>query len=129
MRSLALVVRIFLVATSALPQELPLSKDQQEVWNREEAYGAAIRSRNADAYLSLLHEDFVGWPYFDHYPVRKSDVRKDPFPLNSNAENVVETDDFKRKAVRTAHTWMKSHGAWLIVGGMSSLVEPPAPSK
>jgi hypothetical protein len=53
MRSLALVVRIFLVATSALPQELPLSKAQQEVWNREEAYGAAIRSRNADAYLSL----------------------------------------------------------------------------
>jgi Domain of unknown function (DUF4440) len=104
-----------------------------------------------------LHEDFVGWPYFDHDPVRKSDVRKDPFPLHRNAENVVETYDFKRKAVpmfgetavvhylvtitskrdgketertvRITPTWMKSHGVWLIVGGMSLLVEPPAPSK
>ena len=157
MRSLALAVSILLVATSALPQELPLSKDQQEVWNREEAYVTAVRTRNADAYLSLLHEDFVGWPYFDHDPVGKSDVRKDPFSQHRNTENVVETYDFKRKAlqvfgdtavahyvvtitsnrdgketsrtVRVTHTWMKSHGVWLIVGGMSSLVEPPAPSK
>jgi ketosteroid isomerase-like protein len=145
------------MATSALPQEQPLSKDQQEIWNREEAYLTAVRTRNADAYLSLFHEDFVGWPYFDHDPVRKSDVRKDPFPLHRNSENVVETYDSKRKAVqmfgetavvhylvtitsnrdgketartaRITHTWMKTHGVWLIVGGMSSLVEPPEPSK
>jgi hypothetical protein len=155
MRSLALAVSVLLVATSALPQEPPLSKDQQEagIANRTTSPPSAAAMLTP---TSLLHEDFVGWPYFDHNPVRKSDVRKDPFPLHRNTENIVETCDFKRKAVqmfgetavvhflvtitskragketstaRITHTWMKSHGVWLIVGGMSSLVEPPAPSK
>jgi ketosteroid isomerase-like protein len=93
-------VSMLLLAAMASPQELSLSKKQQEVWNREEAYWTAVRSRNADAYIALWREDFVGWPYFDHDPIRKSDLGKDPFPLARNAENTTETRDVTRKAVQ-----------------------------
>jgi len=161
MRGLALGVlglSWLLSAAAAVAQEASLTKEQQEVWNREEAYWHAVRARDANAYIALWHEDFVGWPYFDEEPIRKSDVRKNPFPWVRNSNNAMETFEITRKAVqvfgetavvhylvtgrskqsdgkvavrvsRITHMWMRSGGVWLIVGGMSSRVEPPEPSK
>jgi ketosteroid isomerase-like protein len=144
-----------LLAAAAAPQEASLTKEQQEVWSREEAYRNAVQSRDANAFVALWHEDFVGWPYFEQESIRKSDIRKAPF---RNSGNAVETYEVARKAVqifgdtavvhylatvnskrsdgridvrvvRITHTWKKTGGVWLIIGGMSSRVEPSGPSK
>jgi hypothetical protein len=75
----ALSLSWILLAAAATPQEAPLAKEQQEVWSREEAYRNAVQSRDANAFIALLHEDFVGWPYFEQQPIRKADFRKAPF--------------------------------------------------
>lgn len=151
----ALSLSWILLAAAATPQEAPLAKEQQEVWSREEAYRNAVQSRDANAFIALLHDDFVGWPYFEQQPIRKADFRKAPF---RNFGDAVETYEVARKAVqifgdtavvhylmtvnskqsdgkidvrvvRLTHTWVKAKGVWLIIGGMSSRVEPSEPSK
>src|SRR5215469_17881655 len=94
----ALGLSWLLVAAAAVAQEASLTKEQQEVWNREEAYWNAMRSRDAKAFVALWHEDFVGWPHFDEEPIHKSDLRKNPF--RAFRTDVIQTYEVTRKAVQ-----------------------------
>jgi ketosteroid isomerase-like protein len=45
----------------------------EEIWALEESYWRHVRDGDVEAYLSLWHEDFIGWPCTDdaRHPVRK----------------------------------------------------------
>ncbi len=118
----------------------------------EEKYWDYVKTRNADGYLSLWHEDFVGWPFFAEEPNHKEDIRKSPF--RRNPTNMPESVILDPKAVefhsglaitfyvvtvtytrpdgttettksRITHTWTKSKTGWVIISGMSAKIDPP----
>ena len=45
------------------------SAEQLEVWEREELYWEARKANDYDAYMSLWHQDFSGWPFTSATPV------------------------------------------------------------
>jgi len=47
--------------------------DEKAVWKLEEDYWRFVSAGDVDAYVSLWHDDFVGWPCFEWNPARKGD--------------------------------------------------------
>ena len=128
-----------------------LSKEQREVWSREESYWEYLKTRNVEGYVGLWHESFVGWPYFTEEPIHKEDIRKTPFrrspdgelqrvdlqlkTVESLGENVVafylvtiaykQSDGGTKNTIsRIMHTWTKTRDGWVIISGMAAKVEP-----
>jgi hypothetical protein len=60
--SFALVVYAILV--TSWPDRLAIAHTPNidEVWALEEAYWEYVQSGDVDHYLTLWHEDFIGWP-------------------------------------------------------------------
>ena len=127
------------------------AKDEAQVWQLEKAYWEYVKANDLEKYRALWHENFVGWPFVSSAPVRKDritdwinantskgiklqsysieqlaiqvtgDIAIDCYRINATwatgkgAE--VRTDKF-----RITHTWIRTHGAWQIIGGMSAPV-------
>lgn len=149
------LISIFLIllGTLCFAQESNPSPEQVQVWNMEEKYWQIIKAQDSKGYMALWDENQVAWPYGLPAPIRKDEVRTDPFGvfhdvkmtsarLEPKAVQVFKdiaityytvTGTYVRKddsteveTLRISHIWRKSDGGWLIIGGMSS---PPAPSK
>jgi len=124
-----------------------LSPRQKEVWQMEETYWKDLQTTNFTHYMTLWHEDFLGWPSFSPHPVNKDGIA-DSLPTSMSG---VLSYEFLEKAVRVTgevgitqyavkftrtipggqiesrvsritHTWLKTKNTWQIIGGMSSLV-------
>ena len=127
------------------PMALDMSAREQEVWRFEEDYWKYVKARDLESYLSLWHEDFVGWPGFSTKPVRKDSIgdwTQDPdskltaYELRPAAVQLFGNTAVTHYAVsirwsnrsgetesevsRITHTWMKDGERWLIIGGMSA---------
>ncbi len=129
-----------------------LSPRQSEVWQMEETYWKDLQTVNYTHYMTLWHEDFLGWPYFSPHPVNKDGIA-DSLPARMSG---VVSYEFLEKAVRVTgevgitqyavkytvatpggqaetrvsritHTWLKTKNTWQIIGGMSSLVSSSVP--
>jgi ketosteroid isomerase-like protein len=145
---------LLLLAAPALPQNLKLSPEQQQVWNQEEKYWESVKAQDRAGYIALWDEDFVGWPYRFAEPIRKDQIRADPFGMlqgrrlqsvqlqpkavqvfkdvaivHYRVTNVYKLSDgnLQTQAARITHTWRRNNGVWLIIGGMSALVQEPKP--
>jgi len=84
------------------------SDEEKKVWQLEEKYWEYWIKKDIEGYLSLLHEDFLGWPddvAVVHFFIIGKD--KDGNPVGSR--------------YRITHTWMKQGGKWQVIGGMSSV--------
>ncbi len=129
-----------------------LSPHQNEVWQMEEAYWKDLQTANYSHYMTLWHEDVLGWPYFSPHPIHKDDIAN---YLPASKSDVLSYE-FLEKAVtvsgevgitvyavrytvptpggqsetrvnRITHTWLKTKNTWQIIGGMSSLVSSSTP--
>jgi ketosteroid isomerase-like protein len=156
MRILAMILVLMGAAMPNLAQTRQSSKNEREVWSREGQYWKYVMARDAEGYVGLWHEDFVGWPYFTEEPIRKDDIRKNPFPRNPNG--ALEKVELQPKSVqslgdnvatfyvvrvtykkndgsttqtvsRITHTWTKTKKGWVIISGMSAKVEGEAPGQ
>jgi len=130
---------------------LKFSPEQQEVWSREEDYWRVFKGLDREGYIALWEEKFVGWPCTLPAPVRKDAIRANPFGLMLGRElksvhlqpkalevfndvaiaHYVVTGTYARndgatevESLRITHTWRKTNGVWLIIGGMSSPAQP-----
>lgn len=129
------------------------TKEQKEVWKREEEYWDFYSSGNLDAFMKLWHRDFKGWPSFASKPASKKKLKKSmketieslaninikykltPHEINCCDKNVyatlyLYTTKFKNEEGKTVkssgritHTWKKTNGTWKIISGMSAPAE------
>lgn len=132
---------------------IDLDDRQEEVWQMEETYWHYVSSGNVDAYVSLWHDDFVGWPCFSWTPTGNAsigswveEIRDNHWTLTYDlrpaavqlfgdvavvpyaAEYVFGYPDGTSKGKgdwrKFTHTWMKLDGDWKIIGGMCAAQKP-----
>jgi len=130
------------------------NEDEKAVWQLEEDYWRYVSTGNIDSYVTLWHDDFVGWPCFEWTPARKGDIGKwvrdirdnkwkltyqlkplemqefggDTVIVHYAAEYVYDYGDGTRSGVgiwrKFTHTWMRVGDSWQIIGGMCAAQEP-----
>lgn len=127
------------------------AKDEAQVWGLEKTYWEYVKANDLERYRTLWHENFLGWPFVSPAPLRKGhitdwitsntskgiklrsysieqlavqvtgDIATNYYRINftwaNDGGSEVRTD-----RMRIAHTWIRTHGTWQIIGGMSSPV-------
>jgi len=120
---------------------------QKEVWQMEEKYLKAALTNDFDLWMTLWHEDFVGWPSQNKGPITKATLRsaeeqfRQPTPgsISTTQEPVSvqiygdvaithyivhKSGQYEGNAVehyaRITHTWLHQGDTWVIIGGMSA---------
>src|SRR5450432_2419972 len=113
---------------------------EMEVWNGELSL---FQAKDIGVYMSLWDDNFVGWPDYSEYPLRKSDIEASaseefratkpspalpaPVPLAVTVFGDVavtqyfwpEADETSPVRYRTTHTWKKGPHGWRIISGMA----------
>jgi ketosteroid isomerase-like protein len=144
-RGVAVVV-LLLLSTGCFAQASPAA---DQVWSQEQAYWNYVQAKNLDAYRSLWHPDFLGWPSVSPEPVRKPQItdwitshtsKDETLKLNDLERLVIQvTGDYATTTyrvrgtwvskdgkgqsfnVRVIHTWLRgADGKWEIISGMSA---------
>jgi ketosteroid isomerase-like protein len=149
-RHMLRTITLFL-ALSATAFAQNSAKDDAQVWELEKAYWEYVKANDLEKYRALWHENFVGWPFVSPAPVRKDhitdwitantskgialqsysieqlaiqvtgDIAINHYRINATWANGTGAEDRTDK-FRITHTWIRTHGTWQIVGGMSSPV-------
>ena len=132
---------------------IELTKDEQIIWEMEETYWRYVAAGDVEAYVSLWHDDFVGWPCFSWTPTGKANIGSWVEEIRDN--NWTLTYELRPKAVQLfgrvsvvhyaaeyvfhygngtrkgegewrkfTHTWMNAGGEWQIIGGMCAAQNP-----
>ena len=141
----------FLVAFTSTAIAQDTAKDEAQVWSLEKAYWEYMKSNDLEKYRALWHEDFVGWPLVSSAPVHKDHItdwitantskgiKLQSYSIEQLAIQVTgdvainyyrikatwadnEGVGVKTDALRITHTWIRTHGIWQIIGGMSAPV-------
>src|SRR5678809_911579 len=124
-------------------------KEQAQIWNSEKAYWEYVKANDLEKYRALWHENFVGWPFVSPAPVRKDHIT-DWITANTSRGINLQSYSIEQLAIqvtghitmayyrikatwanstgaeartdgiRITHTWIRTHGTWQIIGGMSS---------
>ncbi len=140
---------LILLASTAFAQDS--AKDETQVWSLEKAYWEYVKDNNLERYHALWHENFLGWPFISSAPVRKDhitdwitantskgiklqsysieqlaiqvtgNIALDHYRIKANWANK-EGAEVRTDALRITHTWIRTHGTWQIIGGMSAPV-------
>jgi ketosteroid isomerase-like protein len=140
---------LLLLATAAFAQDA--ATNEAQVWQLEKAYWEYVKANDLEKYRALWHENFLGWPFVSSAPVRKDhitdwitantskniklqsysieqlaiqvtgDIAIDYYRVNATWANG-EAAEAKTDRFRITHTWIRTHGTWQIIGGMSAPV-------
>jgi ketosteroid isomerase-like protein len=127
------------------------AKDEAQIWNLEKAYWECVKANDLEKYCALWHDDFLGWPFVSSVPTRKDhitdwitantskrltlqsysieplaiqvtgDIAINHYRIKANWANS-EGAEVRTDALRITHTWIRTHGTWQIIGGMSAPV-------
>jgi ketosteroid isomerase-like protein len=129
----------------------------EQVWAQEKAYWRYVKARDTKRYVALWSDGFTGWPIVDAHPVGKDSIAP-VLNASKGSLGQVASYELHRESVRQhgpvviafyratvtrrnangsettatyrmTHTWMKEHGVWHIVGGMSAADPAPAGAK
>ena len=141
-------IALFVAVTAAAFAE-GSDKEQAQIWNLEKAYWEYVKANDLEKYRALWHENFLGWPFVSAVPVRKDhitdwitsntsknitlqsysieqlaiqvtgDIATDFYRINATWANGAGAE-VKTDRLRITHTWIRTHGTWQIIGGMSS---------
>lgn len=132
----------------------PAAGGISEVWALEEAYWRYVKAGDVERYLTLWHEDFVGWPCDQPHPMRKESVgawvqrvRDEGLRVEYalTREGAQQFDDIvvvhyqftmasthpdgrvEGVGVRKkiTHTWLRVGSTWQIIGGMCGALGEP----
>jgi ketosteroid isomerase-like protein len=152
MRNAACALLIGICFSPTAPA-LDFTPDEQAVWQMEEQYWRDVQAGDVESYLTLWHENFVGWPCFAWEPSDKSniggwvrDIRDNHWKLTYQlrpysvrvtgdvatalyaAEYITEYGDGTKSGTgiwrKFTHTWIKRDGRWQIITGMCAAQEP-----
>jgi len=147
MKSLSLFLLTLFFYGAAAAQSL--GKIQDEVWQRELQYWKYVEQNNKAGYLTLWHDNFIGYPDTDSLTPKskiadwitdlhnKKDMHYE-YKLIKKVVNVFgdvaitfydEEDIWKnnqnevvsKEVYKITHTWKKIGNTWLIIGGMSAI--------
>src|SRR5215831_14257598 len=143
------IVLFLALASSAFGQTS--ANEETQIWQLEKAYWEYVKANDLEKYRALWHENFAGWPFVSPTPVRKDhitdwitsntskginlqsysidqlaiqvtdDVAMDYYRIKATWANSAGAE-VKTDRIRVTHTWLRTHGNWQIVGGMSSPV-------
>lgn len=127
------------------------AKGEAQLWQLEKAYWEYVKANHLEKYRALWHENFVGWPFVSPAPVRKDhitdwitantskgislqsysveqlaiqvtgDIAINNYRINAKWTNSAGAE-VRTDRMRITHTWIRTHGTWQIIGGMSSPV-------
>lgn len=141
--------RIAVVAVVVLLSAACSAQDADKLWSLEQAYWQYVQANDLDAYRSLWHPNFLGWPYVSPEPARKAQItdwmtahtsKGETFKLNELERLVTQvtgdtaTTTYRVRAtwvdkngkgqpvtIRVIHTWLREPGGkWQIISGMSA---------
>jgi hypothetical protein len=144
-RRILLTIILLLCQASTFSQSLQI---KDEVWQRELQYWQYVQHNDKAGYITLWHEDFIGYPGSDSL-VRKNKIadwindihnkknlsyeyKLAKKGVNAFGDVVItfydETDMWKndknevvqKETFKITHTWKKYGDKWLIIGGMSA---------
>jgi ketosteroid isomerase-like protein len=118
----------------------------------EELYWKDVQDANATHYMTLWHEDFLGWPSFSPHPIGKDGIADSTagwfagfvsYEFLEKSVRVTGDIGITQYAVRITrsasdgklatnitritHTWLKTKNTWQILGGMSAVISSSAP--
>jgi len=138
-----------IVAVVILLSAAALAQEADQVWSQEQAYWKYVQANNLEAYRSLWHADFLGWPSVSPEPVRKTQIT-DWITMHTSKGERFELKDLERLVIQAAgnyatttyrvrgawvdkngaaqpftiriiHTWLRDPGGkWQIISGMSA---------
>jgi hypothetical protein len=129
----------------------PARTDETQVWNLEKAYWEYVKTNDLEKYRALWHEDFVGWPYSSSTPLHKDHITdwitrntskgvklqsyaieqlviqlSGDIAINHYRVKMVwagpSPSESNTEVLRITHTWIRTHGIFQIIGGMSAPV-------
>jgi ketosteroid isomerase-like protein len=138
------------LAATAFAQDAP--KDEARVWQLEKAYWEYVKANDLEEYRALWHDRFLGWPFVSSAPVRKDHItdwitgntskgiKLQSYSIEQLAIEVTgdiaidyyrikitwtdgEDVEIRTDTLRIMHTWIRTHGTWQIIGGMSAPVD------
>ena len=127
------------------------ARDETQVWNLEKAYWEYVKANDVEKYRALWRDDFVAWPPLSSAPVRKDHltdwlteniskgIKLQSFAIEQLAIQVIRDTaivhyrikmvwagpgptESNTEFLRVTHTWIRTHGAWQIIGGMGAPV-------
>jgi len=143
-------VTLFLALTAAAFGQNS-AKDEAQIWQLEKAYWEYVKANDLEKYRTLWHENFIGWPFVSSEPLRKDhitewittntskginlesysigqlaiqvtgDIAMDYYRITVAWANSAGAE-VKTDRMRITHTWIRTHGTWQIIGGMSAPV-------
>ncbi len=140
---------VIVLATACFAQSV--ANDGTQVWGLEKAYWEYVKTNDLEKYRTLWHENFVGWPFVSSAPVRKDHITDwitintskgvklesyliEPLAIHVTGDVAInyyrikanwatsEGAEVRKDVLRITHTWIRTHGTWQIVGGMSAPV-------
>ena len=150
-RHMLRIITLFL-ALSATVLGQNSAKDESQIWHLEKAYWDYVKANDLERYRALWHDNFVGWPFVSPAPVRKDHII-DWITTNTSKGITLQSYSIEQLAIqvtgdiatnyyriiatwansagaevrsdrlRITHTWIRTHGTWQIIGGMSSPVD------
>jgi ketosteroid isomerase-like protein len=144
-----LKVITLLVALAIAASAQDADTDEAQIWNLEKSYWEYVKANDLEKYRALWHEDFLGWPFVSSEPMGKNHItdwitmntskglRLQSYSIEQLAVRVTgdiainyyrikanwatgETAKVRTDALRITHTWIRTHGTWQILDGMSA---------
>ncbi len=141
----------FVVVLAAAGFAQGAANDEAQIWSLEKAYWEYAKTNDLEKYRALWDEDFLGWPFVSSAPVGKDHitdwitantskgVKLQSFSIEQLAIQVTgdiainhyrikanwatsEGVEVRKDILRITHTWIRTHGTWHILGGMSAPV-------
>lgn len=141
--------------STVTPPAADAEQNIAEVWAREDAYWRYVKAGDVENYVSLWHENFIGWPCGQDQPTGKAGiggwvrkVRDEGIDVDYELTHEGASDfgnsvvahysftlvdtypDGRVEGVgrrhKITHTWMRVGDTWQIIGGMCGDL-PPAP--
>ena len=141
----------FVVVLAAAGFAQSAANDEAQIWSLEKAYWEYVKGNDLEKYRALWDEDFLGWPFVSSAPVRKDHitdwitantskgVKLQSYSIEQLAIQVTgdiainhyrikanwatsEGVQVRKDTLRITHTWIRTHGTWQILGGMSAPV-------
>ena len=145
-RATTILTVLTFIAASESPAQM--NDDEATVWRLEEAYYRYAKANDPEGYLTLFHEDVIGWPTLDAAPKGKSRVSQWIATVHENPDEAWNYE-LKRMAIhsfgdvvvvhyllrdyfvsrgsgevtrsavfRISHTWQRAGDTWRIISGM-----------
>lgn len=143
------------IAVPASAQDPPTdSVAEEEIWALEDAYWRYAGAGDVENYLTLWHDNFVGWFCEASGPSRKATIANWVIAIRDQGQELVYDLDNKTsqnfdnlvvvyyttpieiifkdgshlwegEIFKVTHTWMKVGGQWKIIGGMCGQLSGP----